>query len=138
MWRELPLFGSRISASVPHDLIIQKAGVGLYRSSLNVTEVPAFTVEATLRPTLLWVGLTRDQEVTSRQQEAASEAMAGSLGGMVHFNAVIADEKNPVLPDTFFTPVWEPRTRRPRSRSSASVTAPRDFWRASSPPNPEK
>jgi hypothetical protein len=87
-----------------HDLVIQKAGVGLYRSSLNVTEVPVFTVEATLRPTLLWVGLTRDQEVTPRQQEAASESIAGALAGMVHFNAVLANEKNPVLPDTFFTP----------------------------------
>ena len=88
----------------PHDLVVQKAGVGLYRSSLNVTEVPVFSVEATLRPTLLWVGLTRDQEVTSRQEEAAAESVAGALSGMVHFNAVVADEKNPVLPDTFFTP----------------------------------
>lgn len=87
-----------------HELLIQKAGVGLYRSSLNVTETPLFQVEATLRPTLLWVGLTRDQEVTQRQQQMATEALAGALGNMTHFNAVLADEKNPVLPDTFFTP----------------------------------
>jgi hypothetical protein len=88
----------------PHNLVVQKAGVGLYRSSLNVTEVPVFSVEATLRPTLLWVGLTRDQEVTPRQEEAAAESIAEALYGMVHFNAVLSDEKNPVLPDTFFTP----------------------------------
>jgi hypothetical protein len=78
--------------------------VGLYKSLLNVPEVPVFSVEATLRPTLLWVGLTRDQEVTPRQEEAAAESMAGALPGMVHFNAVLADENNPVLADTFFTP----------------------------------
>ena len=87
-----------------HELVIQKAGVGLYRSSLSVTETPLFKVEATLRPTLLWVGLTRDQEVTVRQQQAATESLAEALGGMAQFNAILADEGNPVLPDTFFTP----------------------------------
>lgn len=88
----------------PHELLVQKAGIGLYRSTINVTETPVFRAEATLRPTLLWVGLTRDQEVTPRQYEAASEALARALPGMAHFNGTLAEEKNPVLPDTFFTP----------------------------------
>ncbi len=88
----------------PHELLVQKAGIGLYRSTMNVTETPVFKVEVILRPTLLWVGLTRDQEVTVRQHEAASEALASALHGMAHFNGTLAEEKNPVLPDTFFTP----------------------------------
>jgi hypothetical protein len=87
-----------------HEILVQKQGVGLYRSSVNVTEGTVFRVDATLRPTLLWAGLTRDQDVTPRQQEAATESLAAALPAMKQFNAVLAVENNPVLPDTFFTP----------------------------------
>lgn len=87
-----------------HEVVVQKSGVGLYKSTVNVTEGTVFRVDATLRPTLLWAGLTRDQEVTPRQLEAATESLAAALPAMGQFNAVIAQENNPVLPDTFFTP----------------------------------
>ncbi len=88
----------------PHQILVQKANVGLYRASINVNEVPLFKVDATLRPTLLWAGVTRDQDITAYQQQEADDAMAAAMPDMDHFNGTVADEKNPSLPDTFFTP----------------------------------
>jgi hypothetical protein len=87
-----------------HDFLLKKAGIGEYRSTITVTDTSPFRVDAALRPTLLWVGLTRDQEVTDSQLQAASSAIQQGLIRLERFNESTAQEKNPLLPDTFFAP----------------------------------
>lgn len=87
-----------------HDILVEKSGVGEYRTLLNVTDESPFQVEATLRPSLLWVGLTRNQDVTPRQFQAASDALTAGFQALRRFNGSLAQERNPLLPDTFFTP----------------------------------
>ena|GEM_PF-943917 len=87
-----------------HEFIVSKPGAGEYRATVVVTPQSPFHLEALLRPTLLWAGLTRNQEVTPEQQEAAQTAIAGAFGKMRSFNGTLSQEKDPLLPDTFFTP----------------------------------
>ena len=86
-----------------HDFLVQKQGVGEYKAKVDVTDSSPFVVRATLRPTLLWVGLTREQDVTQKQLKDAGAALKDSVPGMPLFNGTIAEERDPLLPDTFFT-----------------------------------
>lgn len=86
-----------------HEFVVRKPGVGEYRAKLTVPGDGPFQLEATLRPSLLWVGFTRDQDVTPAQVEAAQKALEGSLDKLRRFNGLLTQEKDPLLPDTFFT-----------------------------------
>jgi hypothetical protein len=87
-----------------HEFLVSKPGAGEYRALVTVTPQSPFQVEALLRPTLLWAGLTRNQEVTPEQQDAARASVSEAFGKMRFFNGAEPQEKDPLLPDTFFTP----------------------------------
>lgn len=87
-----------------HEFLISKPGAGEFRATVTVTSESPFRLEALLRPTLLWAGLTRDQEVAPEQQDAAQTCISEAFGKMRFFNGTLAQEKDPLLPDTFFTP----------------------------------
>ncbi len=86
----------------PHDFLVHKHGVGEFKASIQVPDKSPFVVKATLRPTLLWVGFTREQNVTQDQLQNADDALARAVPGMPLFNGTIAEERDPLLPDTFF------------------------------------
>lgn len=87
-----------------HEFLVRKAGIGEYHAVVTVPDASPFRLDATLRPTLLWVGLTRDQEVTDSQLQAAASAIQQGITRLSRFNGTTAQEKNPLLPDTFFAP----------------------------------
>ncbi len=87
-----------------HDLLLQKNQVGEYRASVVVPEGQSFHLTANLRPTIVWVGVTRDQETTPEQLAAFGSAMDEAVGKANNFNGTVAHENNPMLPDTFFAP----------------------------------
>jgi len=87
-----------------HDLLVQKAGVGEYRARVTLPEESAFEVDANLRPTVAWVGLTRDQETTTAEGAEADAALGTAVRKAATFNGVVVDDRNPLLPDTFFAP----------------------------------
>jgi hypothetical protein len=87
-----------------HDLLVRKAGVGEYRAQVALPEEGTHRVEANLRPTVLWAGLTRDQETTPAQGAAAEAALETAVRGAATFNGAVAEDRNPLLPDTFFAP----------------------------------
>jgi hypothetical protein len=87
-----------------HDLLLQKSQVGEYRARVAIPEGQAFHLTANLRPTIVWVGVTRDQETASDQAGAIGAALEAAMGKAANFNGVVAQENNPMLPDTFFAP----------------------------------
>jgi len=87
-----------------HDLLVQKAGVGEYRARVALPEESAFEVAANLRPTVAWAGLTRDQETTPAQRAEADAILGAAVRKAATFNGVVVDDRNPLLPDTFFAP----------------------------------
>lgn len=100
-----------------HDLVVRKSGVGNYAARLSLPEEESFTVEANLRPTLVWAGLTRDQETTQAQRLTAEEALRARFLSALTFNGVVPKEIPPLLPDTFFSPGV------PDAQVAATVTA---------------
>ncbi len=92
-----------------HDLLVQKAGVGEYRAKLDIPDQSPYRVMAVLRPTLLWIGLTRVQDVTPDQLQGLQGKMNEAVGTMKLFNTVLSKEKNPMLSDTFFVPGVDPQ-----------------------------
>lgn len=85
-----------------HDFLVHKEGVGEYKANIQVPDTSPFVVKATLRPTLLWVGFTREQNITHDQLQDADAALAKAVPAMPLFNGTIAKERDPLLPDTFF------------------------------------
>jgi tetratricopeptide (TPR) repeat protein len=86
-----------------HEFLVQKPGVGEFRARLNVPESASFLLEATLRPTLVWVGLTRAHEVTPEELAEAAGLLDERVASLGLFNVTSAsEEKDPLLPDTFF------------------------------------
>jgi hypothetical protein len=85
-----------------HDFRLAKAGAGEYRTTLALSESGPYELAAKLRPTLLWVGLTRDQETGADLARATDEALRDALGRLERFNGTLTQEANPLLPDTFF------------------------------------
>lgn len=95
-----------------HEFLLSKPGSGEYRTRIAVTEAGPSVLEATLRPTLLWAGLTRDQETGADLAKAYSEAIGAGLARLERFNAADSKELNPLLPDTFFESGVEEEERR--------------------------
>lgn len=87
-----------------HDLLVRKEGVGEYRTRIAIPDEARYVAEANLRPTLVWAGLTRDQETTPPQRAAADASLAEALKAAATFNAVAPADPSPLLPDTFFAP----------------------------------
>lgn len=87
-----------------HDFLVRKPEAGEYRAKLVLPDEAAYRLEADLRPTLLWAGLTRDSETTAAQARAAEQSLEAAVVRASTFNGVVAEEKNPLLPDTFFAP----------------------------------
>lgn len=85
-----------------HDFRLAKQGAGEYRTTLALSESGPYELAAKLRPTLLWVGLTRDQEAGADLTRATDEVLRGALGRLERFNCALSQEANPLLPDTFF------------------------------------
>lgn len=85
-----------------HEFLLSKAGAGEYRAKLTITETGPFTLEATLRPTLLWAGLTRDQETSAELAKAYDESIRAAAVKLLRFNATFSTESDPLLPDTYF------------------------------------
>lgn len=87
-----------------HNLVVRKSGIGEYNARLLLPEEENFVAEANLRPTLVWAGLTRDQETTPAQRQAAEAALVARFTSALTFNGAIPEATTPLLPDTFFAP----------------------------------
>jgi len=85
-----------------HDVLIEKKGVGAYRATVNVGGDGPFKLDVTLRPTLLWIGMTRGSGVDEKEIKKTDAAIREEIGKLKLFNGTLSLEKNPLLPDTFF------------------------------------
>lgn len=85
-----------------HDVLIEKKGVGAYRATVNVGGGGLFKLDVTLRPTLLWIGMTRGSGVDEKEIKKTDAAIREEIGKLKLFNGTLSLEKNPLLPDTFF------------------------------------
>jgi len=95
-----------------HEFLVQKPGVGEFRARLPVPETAVFRLDATLRPTLVWVGLTRTHEVPPEELADLAGLLDEKMAALGLFNVTPAsDERDPLLPDTFFVPGVSPEVR---------------------------
>ncbi|MEJ2368083.1 MAG: PEGA domain-containing protein [Acidobacteriota bacterium] len=85
-----------------HSVSLVKKDVGRYKGKLDIPNQDRYRLEEQLHPTLLWVGLTRDQDVSQGAQDDADAAIASAVPAMQRFSGEVSQEKNPLLPDTFF------------------------------------
>jgi hypothetical protein len=85
-----------------HEFFLTKPGAGEYRAAVKVTESGPTSLAATLRPSLLWAGLTRDQETGQDLAKAYGDALLAGLAKLERFNCADSKELNPLLPDSFF------------------------------------
>jgi hypothetical protein len=86
-----------------HIFKVYKEGQGEYDQRMEFKGVSSYELTAKLRPTLLWAGLTKDQEVAVETYESFRNALISALPRIPSFNLVISREENPFLPDTFYT-----------------------------------
>ncbi len=91
-----------------HEVVVKKTGVGEYRSHVTVSSEDPFRLDVTLRPSLLWVGSTREGAVTAPEVKRANESLARAFGRLTLFNSTLSREKNPLLADTFFASGVDP------------------------------
>ena len=85
-----------------HLVRVFKKGQGEYSQNVELKGTAPVELKARLRPTLLWLGSTRDQEVPPETFLAFEGSVKTSLPGISSFNIVFSKEENPFLPDTFF------------------------------------
>lgn len=86
-----------------HLVRVFKKGQGEYSRNIELKGTAPFDLKVMLRPTLLWLGSTRDQEVPPETFGAFEAAVRTALPDISSFNLVFSREENPFLPDTFFT-----------------------------------
>lgn len=86
-----------------HLVRVFKEGQGEYSQKIDLRGLPSFELKAKLRPTLLWLGAARDQEVPQETGATFEGSMRSSLQDIPSFNLAFSREENPFLPDTFFT-----------------------------------
>ncbi|MEW6758415.1 MAG: PEGA domain-containing protein [Acidobacteriota bacterium] len=95
-----------------HEFLVQKPGVGEFRARLQVPESAVFRLDATLRPTLVWAGLTRTHEIPPEEMVVLSGLLDEKVASLALFNVTPAsEEKDPLLPDTFFVHGVSPEVR---------------------------
>ncbi|HNQ78310.1 MAG TPA: PEGA domain-containing protein [Acidobacteriota bacterium] len=86
-----------------HTVRVFKEGQGEYSQKLELRGVRSYRLNAKLRPTLLWLGSSMDQEVSREAGSLFQESMSSALSNIESFNLVLSKEENPFLSDTFFT-----------------------------------
>lgn len=86
-----------------HLFRIYKEGQGEYRQRHEFRGIDSYELEAKLRPTLLWAGVTKDQDVSADSLELFDEGIKANLPKIRSFNVTFSEELNPFLPETFYT-----------------------------------
>lgn len=86
-----------------HMVRVYKEGQGEFSQKLELRGVTSFELNAKLRPTLLWLGSSKDQEISPDAGPLFEDSMKTALSAIASFNLAFSKEENPFLPDTFFT-----------------------------------
>lgn len=86
-----------------HFFRISKEGQGEYRKRFNLRGFSSYELKAKLRPTLLWIGLASEQEITQDTFLSLSESFKKEILQLETFNVSFPEEANLFLPDLFYT-----------------------------------
>lgn len=86
-----------------HFFRIFKEGQGEYRKRIDLRGFSSYELKAKLRPTLLWIGLSSDQEITHNFFLSLSESFKKGMSQIETFNVTFSEEANLFLPDLFYT-----------------------------------
>jgi len=86
-----------------HYFVISKENQGEFRKKIEFKGISEFTLEAKLRPTLLWIGTAYDQEIPRDTIALLSDSLKKGLSSLEAFNITFSEEANPLLPDLFYT-----------------------------------
>jgi tetratricopeptide (TPR) repeat protein len=86
-----------------HSVRIYKENQGEYRGKIELRNVKDYLLRVKLRPTLLYVGITSDQETLNDATGVFGLSLKQKLQNISSFNVKFSEEQNPLLPDLFFT-----------------------------------
>lgn len=86
-----------------HTLRIYKENQGEYREKIVIKGKQVFTLKVRLRPTLLYAGLTSDQETLKDVFLNFGNILKNEITKISSFNVKISEEANPLLPDFFYS-----------------------------------
>lgn len=86
-----------------HYFKIFKENQGEFRKKIEFKGIAEYTLEARLRPTLLWIGTAYDQEIPRETVLSLSDSLKKGLSSIEAFNITFSEEANPLLPDLFYT-----------------------------------
>ncbi len=100
-----------------HSVRIYKENQGEYRGKIEIRNVKEYLLKVKLRPTVLYVGITSDQETLNYATGAFGSSLKENLQNISSFNIKNSEEQNPLLPDLFFTKGVEESEQRKMVKS---------------------
>ncbi len=86
-----------------HFVKIYKENQGEFRKRYEFKGTKEYSINAKLRPTLLWIGIAYDQEIPLETVSLLSDSFKKALSRIEAFNITFSEEPNPLLSDLFYT-----------------------------------